>query len=150
MLYGIVLTRSEEGKGSDLFGFIRRFEKQSVPAEIKVVSLFADLVTCTPALITSNRRPLREIDRLYNEKLDAGYHGILRGEVMTVETDLDEKQIARKMRKVIEAVAESGGLAPYVFADLIENIGSKAHLLAEKKLRNAVSRLGLAAPEWGF
>ncbi len=148
MLYGMVMTRDGNGAGQNLFGYIRRFEQQAVPKEIRVVTVFGDLLTRT--LVASAPRPLSEVIRLYNKKLDAGYHGILRGEVKTIETDLTEKQTVTRMRKLVEALPEGGDLQPYAFADLLSNIGSKASILAAQKLQKAVTSLRSSRPDWGF
>ena len=148
MFYGIVMTRDGNGAGRNLFGYIRRFDSQTTPTEIKATTLFGDLLSRSFVVVAP--RSLDEVDRLYNEKLGADYLGILRGAVMTMETDLTEKQIGVEMRKLVESVPDGGDLRPYAFADLITILGSKASVLAAERLQKAVAGLRRSSPEWVF
>jgi hypothetical protein len=148
MFYGIVMTRDGNGAGRNLFGYIRRFDSQTAPTEIKATTLFGDLLTRHLVVVTP--RPLDEVDRLYNEKLGADYLGILRGAVMTIETNLTEKQIGMEMRRLVQSIPDGGDLRPYAFADLLTILGSKASVLAAERLQKAITGLRHASPEWAF
>ena len=148
MFYEIVMLRDGDGAGTNLFGYIRRHEKQEVPVETKMRAMFGCLLTRT--FILSSPKPASVVNSLYNDKLDADYHSILRGISRTINTDLTEKQIETKMRKLVESIPDGGDLKPYAFDDLLRNIGDKASLLAAENLNKAVSGLRSAGPSWIF
>ncbi|MCR1345323.1 hypothetical protein NRY68_05815 [Acidithiobacillus ferrooxidans] len=148
MFYEIVMLRDGNGAGQNLFGYIRRHEKQEAPVEIRMIAMFGCLLTRT--FILSNPRPASVVTNLYNDKLDADYHGILRGASRDISTDLTEKQIGTRMRKLVESIPDGGDLKPYAFDDLLKNIGDKASLLAAENLGKAIAGLQSTSPSWLF
>ena len=148
MFYEIVMLRDGNGTGTNLFGYIQRHEKQATPVEAKIVAMFGCLLTRT--FIISNPMPASVVTKLYNDKLDADYHGILRGAWRKINTDLTEKQIGTRMRKLVESIPDGGDLKPYAFDDLLRNIGDKASLLAAENLDKAIAGLQSTGPSWLF
>ena len=108
MFYEIVMLRDGDGAGTNLFGYIRRHAKQEVPVEIKMMAMFGCLLTRT--FILSSPKPASVVNSLYNDKLDADYHSILRGAGRDINTDLTEKQIGTRMRNLIKSIPDGGDL----------------------------------------